>query len=194
VVLTTCTKTPSPKHFDQLKVSYKKVNGQVVQRQIPILSAVVDSNTSYYIDTINSSHPYRFHQLCLANYDLSPGTVKSDSGTIKDLRDQDLNPLEVCINVNDQEGANPSSPFQPGTHFIGITQDQPDRVSAVFIYLDPGKRNYVPFRLKSMTGFLRVDSVLDDVIIGEISLSDGDNSLAGTFNLKPRIIKWVTSL
>jgi hypothetical protein len=193
VALAACSKPPPPRHFGQLKVNYKKLNGQLVQRQIPIVSALVDYNTAYKLDSINSSHPYRYHQFCFANYGLSAETVEAHKEALKDVPPgQDMDPLEICINVNDQEGTDQTAPFKPGTYFIGITQDQPDRVSAVFIYLDQGKNNYVPFTLSSMTGSLRLDSVSDDLIAGEMNLSDGDNSIAGTFNLKPKIRKWVT--
>lgn len=191
VALAACSKPPPPKHFDQLNVTYKKLNGQLVQRQIPIVAALVDSSTDYRIDIDNSQHPYATHMLCFANFDLSGESEKANAN-IKDVPPgQDLNPLKVCLNVNDQEGTNTSSPFKPGTYFVAITKGQPDRISSAFIYLDKRNESYVPFTFGAMTGSLRVDAVSDDAIIGEIDLSDGDQSMAGTFNLKPKIRKWI---
>ena len=183
VALAACSKSAPPKHFDELKIIYKKLNGQTVQRQMPIVSALMSISTDYRTDPDRSHHPFQVHLLCFANY-VSLGFQKPNADTLKDIPPEDLDPLKVCINVNDQEGTD-AAPFKPGTYFVEISRAQPDRISSAFIYLDNHNGSYVPLNIRAMTGSLRLDSVSDDAIIGEINVSDGDNSIAGTFNLKP---------
>jgi hypothetical protein len=192
VALAACSKPPPPKHFDQLKVTYKKYDGQIVQRQIPIVFALVDATTDYRIDPDQTQHPYCTHMLCLANYDVSAEPEKPNANILKDVPpEQDLAPLKVCLNINDEEGTNASSPLKPGTYFVGITKEQPNRISSAFINWDNRRLNYVYLNRSAMTGSLRLDSVSDDAIVGEMDLRDGDHLMAGTFNLKPKIKKWI---
>ena len=179
-----CSKTAAPRHFDEFTITYKKLNRQTVQRQIPIVSALVSSSTDYRIDIDHSQHPFRVHLLCFANF-VSLGFPKPNANILKDIPPEDLDPLKVCINVNDQEGTDTSSPFKRGTYFVEISRAQPDRISSAFIYLDKYNSSYVPLNIRTMTGSLRLDAASDDAIVGEINVSDGDNSIAGTFNLKP---------
>ena len=189
IALAACSKPPPPKHFDQLKITYKKYDGQLVQRQIPIVFALVDASTDYRIDV---AHPYATHVLCLGNYDVSDESEKPNANILKDVPpDQDLAPLKVCLTVNDREGTNASTPFQPGTYFVGITKDQENRISSAIINWDKRRLNNAYLNRSSMTGQLRLDSVSDDAIVGEIDLRDGDQLIAGTFNLKPKIKKWI---
>jgi hypothetical protein len=193
LAFTACSKPAPAKHFDQLKLSYKK-DGQSVQRQIPIVFALLDSTTITRTETDRSQHSYGVHWLCFANYDLSENPEKPNVNATKDVPPgEDLAPVKACITINDKEGTDAASPLQPATYFIGLTQQMPGRISAAGIFWDKGKLgSSAPFNLATMTGSLKLDSVSEDVVSGEVNLSDGDNSIAGTFNLKPKIVKEIT--
>ena len=184
LVLAACSKSAPPKHFDEFQITYKTLKGQTVQRQIPIVSALVSTSTDYRADPDHSQHPFGVHLLCFANF-VSTGFQKPDANALKDVPPEELDPLKVCVNVNDQEGTDGSAPFKPGTYFIEISRAQPDRISSAFIYLDQYNKSYLPLNIRTMTGSLRLDAVSKDAIAGEINVSDGDNSIGGTFNLKP---------
>jgi hypothetical protein len=185
-----CSKTDPPKHFDQLKLTYKKA-GQTIQRQIPIVFALVDSTTATRTEIDRSQLSYGLHWLCLANYDLSENPDKPNANATKEVPPgADIAPIKACITINDKEGTDGASPLQPGTYFMGLTEHMPNRLSAASIFWDKGKLgSSAPFNLAQMKGSLRLDSVSDDAVSGEIDLSDGDNSIAGTFNLKAKMMK-----
>jgi len=193
LLLAACSKpAPPPKHFDQLKVTYKK-DGQLVQRQIPMLFALLDSDTVTRSEIDRSQHSYGTHRLCLANYDVSESPEKPNANLTKDVPpEQDLAPVKACLTINDKDGTDASSPFQPGTYFVGLTAQMPNRISAAAIHWDKRRLSYAVLNLATMTGSFRLDSLSDDAIIGEINISDGENSVAGTFNVKPKITKEIT--
>ena len=94
-----CSKpAPLARQFDQLKLTYKKYDGQVVQRQIPIIYALVDADSDTRIDVDRSQHPFGNHWVCLGNYDVSEKSDKLPTDILKDLPpDQDLEPGKACV-------------------------------------------------------------------------------------------------
>ena len=101
LLLAACSKpaAPPPKHFDQLKVTYKK-DGQLVQRQIPMLFALLDSDTVTRSEIDRSQHSYGTHRLCLGNYDVSESPEKPNANLTKDVPpEQDLAPVKPALQL-----------------------------------------------------------------------------------------------
>lgn len=185
-----CHKEDPPKHFDQLKLTYKK-EGQTTQRQIPIVFALVDATTAGRTEIDRSTVVYAEHWFCLANYDLSEKPEKPNTNATKDVPPgADIAPVKACVTINDKAGTDGASPLQPGTYFVGLTEHMPDRIAGGGIFWDKGKLGASALlHIHQAEGSLRLDSVADDVVSGEIDLHDGDLSISGTFNLKATIIK-----
>jgi hypothetical protein len=66
-----------------------------------------------------------------------------------------------------------------------------DRIVEASIIWDKGKLgSNTGMNLAQMKGQLKLDSVSEDEFSGEIDLSDGENSIAGTFNGTAKIKKY----
>lgn len=188
-----CSKPDPPRQFDQLKLSYKPGQQPVIQRQIPIVFVLVDASSASRPQIDGSMVSYGTHWLCFANYDLSEKPEKPNTEILKDVPPgSDIAPVRACITINDKEGTNAASPLRPGTYDIGITDHMPDRVVKAGIFWDKGKLgSQAWFQRAQMKGQLRLDSVSEDAFSGEVDLSDGENSMSGTFNGKAKIKKYV---
>jgi|KBSSwiStaDraftv2_1062776.scaffolds.fasta_scaffold111680_3 hypothetical protein len=182
---------PPPKHFDQLKVSYKPYGQPVVERQIPIVFVLDDASTTAYTNTGESPVKYGEHWLCFGNYDLSENPNKPNTKILQDVpAGSDIEPIKACLTIKDKEGTSADTPLQPGTYIIGLTNKSYDAIVNAGIYWDKGKLGCQSnFQLRQMKGQLRLDSVSENDFSGEVDLSDGENSMVATFSGKAKIRK-----
>ena len=187
------TEAAPPKHFDQLKLTYKPYEKPVVERQIPIVFVLVDASGTTRTEAGRSSVTYATHSLCFANYDLSENPDRPNTKILKDVPPgSDVEPIKACITINDKQGTNASTPLQPGNYFIGLSANQLDSIAYAGIFWDKGKLGSLAhFQHAQMKGQLRLDSVSEDAFSGEVDLSDGENSMVGTFNGKAKIEKYI---
>ena len=184
---------PPPKQYDQLMLTYTPFQEPMVQRQIPIVFMQVDASNSGRYEADRSLVPFAEHSLCFGNYDLSEDPDRPNTKILKDVPEgSDIAPIRACVTINDKEGTNAASPLQPGIYIVGLTDRMPDAIAHAGIYWDKGKLGCVSiFHLKRMKGQLRLDSVSEDSLSGEVDLSDGQNSIVGTFNGKAKIKKYI---
>jgi len=184
-----CKKADQPKHFDLLKLNYKPYQKATVERRIPIVFTLVDANSTARTEVDSSQVSYGTHWVCLGNYDLLEKPEKPNTEILKDVPPGlDIAPIRACITINDKEGANAAAPLQPGTYYIGLTPQMPNRIASGVIVWDKGKLgSQATFNFSQMKGQLRLDSVSEESFSGEVDVSDGDNSIAGTFNVKAKI-------
>ena len=182
---------PPPKHFDQLKLSYKPYGQPVAERQIPIVFVLDDASSIAYTETGRSPVKYGEHWLCFGNYDLSENPNKPNTKILKDVPPGlDIEPVKACLRIKDKEGSSADTPLQPGTYIVGLTNKQYDSIVDAGIIWDKGTLGSKSFfQLRRMKGQLRLDSVSEDEFSGEVDLSDGENSMFATFSGKIKIRK-----
>ena len=188
------SKAAAPTHFDQLKLTYKPYEKPAVERQIPIVFVLVTASSSGRREPDGNLTSFGTHDLCFANYDLSENPDRPNTKILKDVPPgSDVEPIRACITINDKQGTNYATPLQPGNYFVGLSDRQPDSIGYAGIVWDKGIKlgNRAYFKLDQMKGQLRLDSVSEDAFSGEIDLSDGENSMVGTFNGKAKIEKYI---
>lgn len=119
------------------------------------------------------------HTIYLANYDMDssyPGWVRKPLASPEHMR--------IDIQITGEEGTREDSPFKVGTY--SAKADKFNAVRSVIINrLLDGKETKTSFNTfsssKSVEGEVKISSVTADDVSGEINLSEGSNSIKGTF-------------
>jgi hypothetical protein len=147
----------------------------------------VKTTGTYYGNVINTS-PGKpavqtfCHQIYLANYDMdttSPVTMR------KPLTAPDQ--VRVELELTGEEGTKDASPFKVGTY--SVSSDMLNRVRSIDVttFVD-GKEKRTSFETMMSTrktaGEVKITAVTADSITGEVNLTEGDNSIKGTFTAK----------
>ena len=119
------------------------------------------------------------HTIYLANYDMDtsyPGWVRKPLASPDHMR--------IDIQITGEEGTREDSPFKVGTY--NAKADKLNAVRSIIINsIADGKETKTSFNTfsssKSVDGEVKIHSVSADSVSGEVNLSEGDNSIRGTF-------------
>lgn len=119
------------------------------------------------------------HTIYLANYDMDtsyPGWVRKPLAAPEHMR--------IDIQITGEEATKDDSPFKVGTY--SAKADKFNAVRSIIINsIVDGKETKTSFNTfsssKSVEGEVKITSVSADSVSGEVNLSEGANSIKGTF-------------
>lgn len=121
------------------------------------------------------------HTIYLANYEMDtsyPGWVRKPLASPEHMR--------IDIQITGAEGTREDSPFKVGTY--SAKADKFNAVRSIIINrIVDGKETKTSFDTfsssKSVDGEVKINSVTAETVSGEVNLSEGANSIKGTFTV-----------
>jgi hypothetical protein len=122
------------------------------------------------------------HDIYLANYEMdttSPVTMRKPVTAPDQIR--------IGLELTGEEGTKEDSPFKVGTYTPKSDTLNRVRMIEVATFVD-GKEKRTTFdtqtSIRKTAGEVKITAVTADSVSGEVNLSEGDNSIKGTFTAK----------
>ncbi len=151
--------------------------------------AVVNIKTAgtYYGNVINTFPPKPpvqtfSHSIYMANYDMdtsNPMTMRKPLTSADQIR--------VGLELTGEEGTKENSPFKVGTYSVKSDMLNRVRMIEVATFVDGNEKRTTFDTMSSTrktTGEVKITSVTAYTITGEVNLTEGSNSIIGTFTAK----------
>ncbi len=147
----------------------------------------VKSGGVYYGNVINTSpgkpNIQTFaHTIVVANYDLDTANLATMRKPMT-AADQ----MRVMISLTGEEATNEKSPLKTGTYDTKADKFNKVRALVVTSYVDGKDKDENFDTMSSVTkvaGTVKLTSVTDDSVAGEIDVTDGEKAIKGTFTAK----------
>jgi len=149
------------------------------EKDVPIKSAFTFGVTKSFTDINNKITTAVSYQTFAANYDLDSSTFAMSMGKPLTADDQ----VRVEFSLVGDEGGNEKTAPKTGTY--SAKADKYMKVESVGIVTRKGTADNKQWLDRgSMTGEVKVTSVSDDSISGDIDVTAGDTSIKGSFIAK----------
>lgn len=157
-----------------------KVSGKDSPLEIRSSGSLSTTKTfSYTKDGQTTSTKAASHYFAIANYDLDTSSGMISMGKPLTTDGQ----IRIAIQLVGEEGTDDKAAPETGTYTTKADKYNKLDYVNVSVYSN-GKENKASFNIDKAEGEVKITSVSDDSVSGEINVTEGDKAVIGTFTAK----------